>query len=409
MTVTFINQVTVSFNFEYDMEMLKKLRERDVKLSRKSVEAIHFYSSVFGMLVVVFFLVRSYWNLIALRMDFYNNLWGPAYLLIHNQSPYDTASLHPILSALWYPMAVGFFFALGLLEETIATKAWFLLNLAELFAIIMFTTRDKRKFYLTIIVGFLVYFFPPTLNHFVLGQFSITAMLLLLASVYFAEKKQDWLSAFCLALGISKPQLGILAIIGLSSLYFQRGGFKSLAGYWLKILLMALIMSLPLFISYPDWIPDWIKSTQSNYTWLQPSLYSTLKHTLGLWGFFFWISITIAGVILCFQLWKKSPPQIAMLWSLGLTTIISPYLWSWDYVLLLPIWMYIFTQIDWTEKIILLVVYIIGWVGIAFIQRLENSSNDMFWWIPLWYMLSITLVTRWKTGGLKGDIYQFTD
>ena len=51
------------------------------------------------------------------RKDFYNELWGPAYLLVNGQSPYDTPILDPVLPAVWLPMAIGFFFPLGWLPK----------------------------------------------------------------------------------------------------------------------------------------------------------------------------------------------------------------------------------------------------------------------------------------------------
>ncbi len=369
---------------------------KNSKLNPKVIDSFNWYASIALLALIAGVSTSLFWRLAASRMDFFNNLWAPAYLLVHGQNPYDTSSLHPSLPALWFPMAVGFFSPFGLLSEVIATKAWFVITMVELFAIVLLTVHDRLKVHVAAMVGFLVFLFPPLLNHIALGQYAITGMLCLLFSAYFASTRRDWLAAFTLALGLAKPQLGILALPGLSLYYFQRGGVKMLSCFGVKTFWMAILMSLPLFIAYPAWIPAWMESLQSNYSWLHPSLFSTLKYALGAWGYFLWGIIVLAGLVICYQLWKKLPPLAAMVWSLGLTTIITPYLWSWDFVLLIPGWVFMFSRLDWKGKILLIGAYGAGWLGFAFIQRLPDSSNDMFWWFPLWFMFTITLASLWR-------------
>jgi hypothetical protein len=206
----------------------------------------------------------------------------------------------------------------------------------------------------------------------------------------------DWLAAFFLALGLAKPQLGILALPGLSLFYFQRGGFKTVSRFGTKTFLMSLLMSLPLFIASPQWIPAWVESMRSNFTWLHPSLFSVLKQSFGAWGYLLWGLILLIGLVACYQLWKHLPPLEAMTWSLGLTTIVTPYVWSWDFVLLLPAWALTFSQMDWKRKTFLFVTYWIGWLGFAYVQHLPESSNNLFWWFPLWFMSATVMAVLCK-------------
>lgn len=85
-----------------------------------------------------------------------------------------------------------------------------------------------------------------------------------------------------------------------------------------------------------------------------------------------------------------------MLWTLGITTIVTPYVWSWDFVLLLPIWMYAFIQADWKRKALLLAFYAAAWFGTALIQSRTGSNNQEFWWVPIWFIGTLTLMTGWK-------------
>ena len=366
------------------------------KINQSQLSSFHKYSSILALGFIAAFITYLFWRLMMPRMDFYNELWGPAHLLVQGKSPYDTASLNPVLPAVWFPMAIGFLFPLGWLSETLALQVWFVLNIIEICVVVYFVQGNKRSLYNTVTLALLCFFFPFVLNHFNLGQFSITVMLCLLLSAYSADKQQDWLAAFFLALALSKPQLGILAVFGLSVFYFQRNGFRGVFHFGLQTFLMAILMSLPLFISHPAWIPDWIKSMQANYTWLHPSLFSILRQSIGVWGTFIWVVIMMLALGISYQLWMKFPARVAMMWSLGITTIVTPYVWSWDFVLLLPIWMYTFIQVDWKRKALLLIFYAVAWYGMALIQAQESSNNQYFWWVPLWFIGTLALLTDWK-------------
>lgn len=376
--------------------MLKWLPGRETKADPKVVESFHRYVSIFLLALIAGLSAYFFWRLTEPRLDFYNNLWAPAHLLARGQSPYKTAGLHASLPALWFPMAVGFFSPLGLLSEIVATKVWFVLNIVGMFAIILLSLRGRLKFHLTIIIGFMVFLFPPLVNHIVLGQFSIIAMFCMMMSAYLADKQRHWLAAFFLALGLAKPQLGILALPSLSFFYFQRESFKALFRFGAQTFLMVMLMSLPLFIVYPEWIPDWLASMRSNYIWPHPSLFSILKELIGVWGYFLWGITGLIGLTICYQLCKKLPPPVTMIWSLGLTTIVTPYVWSWDFVLLLPIWIYTFTQAEWKRRLLLVLSYLLSWYGMALVQSMELHHNQFFWWVPVWFLASVAIVTPWK-------------
>lgn len=384
-------------NLVYDPSMRKWLSEKKTETDPKVISSFHRLSSIFLLVLIAGLSAYLSWRLTGPPKDFYNNLWAPVHLLVRGRSPYNTTDFHPSLPALWFPMAVGFFSPLGFLSEVVATKAWFVLNIVELFVVILLSLRGQPKFYISAIIGFLVFLFPPLFNHIVLGQFSITAMFCFMMSAYFVDKRMDWLAAFFLVLGFAKPQLGILALPGLSFFYFQRGSFKAAYRFGAQIFLMSILMSLPLFIIYPAWIPDWLANLRSNFTWLHPSLFSILRQSIGEWSYILSGITLLIGLVICYQLWRKLPPLVAMMWSLGFTTIVTPYVWSWDFVLLIPVWVYTFTQVNWKRKIFLFGSYWIGWLGFVYIQLLAYGKNNLFWWVPLWFMVSVTLVTLWKT------------
>jgi len=382
------------------LPMYKQLPARKKETNPETIQTFHRYASICILMLIAGLSGYFSWRLIKprmdSRMDFYNNLWAPVYLLVHGQSPYNTSSLHPLLPALWFPMSVGFFSPLGFLNESVATKVWFVFNILELSVVILLSLGRPIKFYLTAIVGFLVFLFPPFLHHLLLGQFTITAMFCLTLAAYFAGKERNWVAAFFLALGLTKPQLGFLAFPGLLFFYSQRGGLKAAFRFGLQTSLMIVLTTLPLFIITPQWIPDWLASMRSNSTWLHPSLFSILRETVGAWAYIPWGIAALIGLAICYRLWKELSPFVAMLWSLALTTILTPYVWSWDFVLLLPILVYTFTKVNWRRRLLLLGAYWVGWLGLAYVQLLTSSSNHLFWWVPFWYVGSVLLVTLWR-------------
>jgi hypothetical protein len=368
--------------------------QMDGKISDGSKRKYEKWFSIFIFIVITGIAFLAFIKVSKTKADFYNELWGPASLLLQGKSPYDTTSLKPELPAVWLPMAVGVFSPVGFFSEQVAIKIWLFFNLLELGALVWFITKNSQPAYLLPLVGILAYFFPPTIHHFVLGQFSITAMSCCLISIFFAERHFDWPAAIFLALGLAKPQLGILAVFGLGIFYYQRGGLKHTIVLGLQVLLAAFILSLPLFVAHPEWIPDWIASMKvNNYAWRHPSIFFILRQILGIWGYIVWGLTAAVVLLICYQIWIQMPPLIAMPWSLGLTTVITPYIWSWDFVLLLPLWIYTFTQVDWRRKIFLIVVYMIVWGGMAVIQLSDNNNNVRFWWVPALVLTGIAIAS----------------
>lgn len=334
------------------------------------------------------------------RKDFYNELWGPAHLLVRGESPYDTSSLNADLPAVWPPMAIGVFAPLGWLSEKTASQVWFLFNLVEIAAIVYLSLGKSKVLFIAGVSGLFAFFFLPVLNNLTLGQFSITAALSLMLAAHFAGKRMDWLSAFFLALGITKPQISVLAVLGIGYFYFDRFGYREAIKYSLKVLAMILLMSLPLFAASPAWMVDWLENMQKNPPWLHPSIYLVLIQLAGNTGIILWGYLVLVITAVSIFLWKKFQAEYAIYWSLGLTVIVSPYVWSWDFVLLLPIITSTFSQTGWSKKVFVFSAYCIGWLGMVALQLQENASNQSLWWVPFWYVgiALIILILDFKNG-----------
>lgn len=362
----------------------------------ENIKKLHTIASFLVLALMAALFVYFFWPLAQPKADFYNELWGPAYLMLHGQSPYNTASLDPVLPAAWFPMAIGFFSPLGWLSENIALLVWFLICTLELFIIVSLSQGSSRAVHVTLIAALLAFSFPPTLYHFFLGQITLTVALCMILAAQSITKGNHWLAAFLIALGLSKPHLGILAVVGMSIHYLKQGGARTMITFYLRIASMIILLCLPLFFAYPDWIPDAIASMRSNSYWVYPSLFVLLQRNAGAFGVFIWGLVVVSALSLIYFLWKKLPPVNAMFWSLGLALLVTPYLGSWDFVLLLPILISAFSQANWKRKLFLVLSYLLAWYGMALIQSMEPSHNYYFWWVPPWFLASVAIVTHWK-------------
>lgn len=91
------------------------------------------------------------------------------------------------------------------------------------------------------------------------------------------------------------------------------------------------------------------------------------------WGIFFVVVLAL-----------KLPRRPALLWSLALTALFSPYIWSWDFALLFPMIAYTFTLQEWAlSKIIFIGGYLSCLINFL-LQKLGGKLLDeLFWWVPL--------------------------
>lgn len=356
----------------------------------------HIYASILVLALVAVIVGILFWNLMLPRKDFYNELWGPAFLLVHGQSPYDTSSLNPVLPAAWFPMAIGIFFPLGWLPEVLALQVWYILTILEICLIIYLSQGKKRNLYNTVALALICFFFPLTLNHINLGQFSVTVTLCWIFATCFLEKDKPWVAALFIALAISKPHLGLLAMLGLSYHYYLRGGFRLMFLFLARVFAMCLILCVPLFVAYPNWIPDAIMSMRANPPWLFPSLYIVFERSFGSWGHVLWGFMSLIVIGANFWLWKRFPMKNAVYWSLALMLLVTPYVGSWDFVVLFPLLILTYINVSWQRKVFLWGAYCIAWFGMARVQMLEASHNHYFWWVPVWFICTMLLARNWQ-------------
>ena len=305
-------------------------------------------------LLTIFCLIWHFLDALSFRSwDFRSNLWGPAYLLIHQYSPYRIEFLFPKQGALWLPMAIGVFFPIGWLSEADATRLWLILNIVEIVAIVIFSL-EWRKIQPLLLGSMLalVFLFPPTIAHLWLGQFSVTAIFSMWLALWLLKTQHENSASFFLALAFSKPQLTILFALGLIIYYASNWGLKRACIFGIKVLAWAAVMTIPLFIGYPGWLADLLVNFRSNPNWATPSLYNQMQTAWGNIGLMAWGVLAIIILAINFILWKRLETTEAAVWCFALTPLVSTYIWSWDFVILLPLLAFSARVLQFQTKIV---------------------------------------------------------
>jgi hypothetical protein len=326
-------------------------------------------------------------------LDFGNNLWAPSHLLLRGESPYDLSSLEDFGNPVWLPMAIGALLPLGALPLPQAAMVWLLASLGIMVGIVWIVSEQKRPSLLPFSAGLVaIALYPPTMTHLQLGQFSLLAALLYLLSLKLVQQRRIGWAALPVALALAKPQLGILAVMGLTIMIYRQDKARGAGRFLLAVGGWCLLLILPLVLLYPGWAPDFLLALDRNPAWLQPSLFRLLPLWLGWWGWLVWGLLLVLVVGINGRIWWQRPGLVAMCWSLALTPLVSPYIWSWDFVLMLPL--FIWGIFHWQRRAtrgLLLVAYLANWILMVWLALLMDPLDHLFWW-GSWLLVSVMVI-----------------
>ncbi len=316
--------------------------------------------------------------------DFRNNLWAPAHLLLSGQSPYNVSVLFDNSRAVWLPMGPGLFFMLGWLTQYQATNVWLLGNLVALIEMIWLAAGTSRPQRLPFAISLLlVLLFPATVSHLMLGQFAIVTTLVLLLAASFIRGPRLWPVGFLVAVALTKPQLAILGVSGILIYLIGQHGWRKVGIFLGACALWVLVLTLPLWLAYPAWFDDFRAALNQNPVWAQPALFSVLPRYFGPLGLMVWLLLALSVFIVSALCWLRGQPEDAMVWSLALTPLVSPYVWSWDFVLILPLLVRsVFGLKARAAQAWLGLGYLLCWGSMVWIRVTTENSDERFWWLP---------------------------
>ncbi len=353
-----------------------------------------------------FFVVRS---TVFSCWDFRNNLWGPTYLLTHGQSPYRVDKLFELGNAVWMPMIVGLFFPLGFLTLQQASNLWFIFNLIWILLIVWISSGSRRPPMLLFSVAiFLSLLFPPMITHLWLGQISIFITLVFIGIAIGNERMPLLLLAALMAASLPKPQLAIFVLPGFLIYRIKKYGIQKTIQLLASFVGCIFILTLPLLLAYPNWIPDFILEFQKNPSWAHPSSLEFLRNAVPGFGTIIWVILALTLFVVNIRLWMTLPNRKAIYWSLALTLLITPYVWTWDFVMILPLFISsLFEARKKTSFWILIGGYFVVWTLITSLKVRDEVNESLFWWVP-WLFTAFIISSQYIQTQFRSIIPQST-
>ncbi len=352
---------------------------------------------VAGTLIAAFLVWFVPSKILPISWDFRNGLWGPAYLLLHRQSPYNIHVLFAASNCFWMPVIIGFFLPIGFLPLQWASNIWLLLNLGALYLTVAVLAETSGKSIAWIVLATLaLVIFPSSLEVLRQGQVSLIVCAVLVVLSKHRKQLSPVISGGLLAISLTKPQLVILFLPAYLVVCLREQGSRKVLRVGIWMLGWIALLCLPLFLLYPNWIPGLRQNLAINLPWFYPSLYSYLEDSSLLHS----VAVPMAGVYLAIGMGLVLLAAMrldgfeALLWTAAVTPAFSPVIWSWDFVLVYPLLVFMVLKHATANG-----SYIIYWgygsCALAFIlMRILGIVLDQYtFWVPL-FLNAVILLGR---------------
>jgi alpha-1,2-mannosyltransferase len=282
----------------------------------------------------------------------------------------------------WYALST---FYLGLMSATAAVTLWFELNLLMLFLSVWLLT-DGWSGRLRLIAFPLALFFFPVLGALSVGQYDFPVLLGTSLLLYSLRKENVALTTLGAVLLTFKPHVG--ALILLSVLGWLVGNRSDFGRRVIRsIVFAAVFLFIVGFFADPAWIisyPKMLLSYQNEGNVMACSECASLPVWLSRW--FFDGSLAIAAIIamillvvlaaafLAIRRGLQKSSALSLTLALLITLFVSPYLYNYDFLLLLVPFAVLVSKGSLLEKIIVLLCYLVPTFALLFFGRAGNIS-----------------------------------
>jgi hypothetical protein len=245
----------------------------------------------------------------------------------------------------WYALST---FYLGLIPIQQAAVLWFELNLVMLFISVWFLTDGWKKPLYRLLAFPAALFFFPVLGTLAIGQYDFPVLLGVSILIYAFKYKHPALTALGMALLTFKPHLGgLILIAGLVYLFVHRDDFgKKALAYTIYTGIFLFIMG---FIADSSWLLNYLGSL---FSYRDLGHITTCSECINI---SVWLSRSISGelslsqagaiggliltalVVILFLIRKSlfQSPALLLASALMVTILASPYLYNYDFLLLL--------------------------------------------------------------------------
>ena len=281
----------------------------------------------------------------------------------------------------WYALST---FYLGWMPAKAAATLWFEINLVMLFLSVWLLTDGWSGLW-RLMAFPLSLFFLPVLGALSVGQYDFPVLLGASLLIYALRREHVTLTILGMLLLTFKPHVGALILLGAfvwvmyNKIDFGRRLIRPL-------LVSAAILFLTGFLADPAWIvsyPKMLLSYQGEGNVSACSECASLPVFLSRWFFdgsltnAAWIAIILLVLlILTFYLTRSflRTPEFLLNAALLITILVSPYLYNYDFLLLLVPFAVLTPQGNLAEKIILLLCYLVPTFALLLYGRDGNIS-----------------------------------
>ncbi len=146
------------------------------------------------------------------------------------------------------------------------------------------------------------------------------------------------------------------------------------------------LLIIPVTLLDPGWLQGFLNITLGNIKvlWDLPTLLVQLRIWMGTIGIVLWALIFLVCLGFTLWLWLYRDAKLALLWSLALTPIATPYCSSWDFMLMMPLllWLLIDLQSRLARTALLMGALLVDILQVA--MRWHTSLPDgRNWWVPV--------------------------
>ncbi len=298
--------------------------------------------------------------------DFFT-FWAAGWVVGHGGNPYDPAqwqAVHQAFQAHFmpnptcpYPLPTAVLFApLGFLSETNAAIVWVTLSQVCLLAATVAIANAVSWWRALRFAPFLVLglaLFRPAVATMMVGQMGgLLAFIIALAAWLWSREQWFW-GGFALGWLLVKPAGPALFLLAAAGWLLWRRQWRGLAGMAATLFLSLLVTEL-LQPAWPiDWLTSlWHKTLVSVGLTYPPTIWGVLALALNLAPFWTVVAGVLSAGGLVAGLWAvtRLPPVQQWLGMLGvvlpLALMVSPYLWSYDHVVVWPVLVVILARLD---------------------------------------------------------------